>query len=76
MANLDGQTLLMAVQAVHAKIRALEVQIDQAGEDDDVTDLEDLLSGYLQAADALRQAYETEELTSSNLPPYDLLVSG
>lgn len=76
MANLDGQTLLMAVQAVHAQIRSLEVQIDQAGEDDDVTDLEDLLSGYLQAADALRQAYEVEELASSNLPPYDMLVSG
>ena len=49
-------------------------QIDLAGEDDDVSDQEDLLMGYMRAADTLRVAYETEELTSSNLPPYDRLV--
>ncbi len=76
MAEVDGQTLLMAVQAVHGQIRALEAQIDRAGEDEDVTDLEDLLTGYMQAADALRAAYEAEELVSSNLPPYQMLVAG
>lgn len=75
MANVDGQTLLMAVQAVQAQIRALEAQIDRAGEDDDVSDQEDLLMGYVKVADALRIAYEAEELVSSNLPPYDMLVS-
>lgn len=75
MANVDGQTLLMAVQAVQAQIHSLEAQIDQAGEDDDISDHEDLLMGYTQAADALRLAYEAEELVSSNLPPYDMLVS-
>ena len=74
MADIDGQTLLMAVQAVQAQIHSLEVQIDQAGEDDDVSDQEDLLMGYMRAADTLRVAYEAEELTSSNLPPYDRLV--
>ena len=74
MADIDGQTLLMAVQAVQAKIHSLEAQIDQAGEDDDVSDQEDLLMGYMRAADTLRVAYEAEELTSSNLPPYDRLV--
>ncbi len=74
MADIDGQTLLMAVQAVQAQIHALEAQIDQAGEDDDVSDQEDLLMGYLRAAGTLRVAYEAEELTSSNLPPYDRLV--
>ncbi len=74
MANIDGQTLLMAVQAVQAQIRALETKIDQAGEDDDVSDQEDLLMGYLRAADTMRVAYEAEELVSSNLPPYDRLV--
>jgi hypothetical protein len=71
MADIDGQTLLMAVQAVQAQIHSLEAQIDQAGEDDDVSDQEDLLMGYMRAADTLRVAYEAEELTSSNLPPYD-----
>jgi hypothetical protein len=74
MADIDGQTLLMAVQAVQAQIHSLEAQIDQAGEDDDVSDQEDLLMGYMRAADTLRVAYEAEELTSSNLPPYDRLV--
>lgn len=74
MANVDGQTLLMAVQAVQAQIRFLEVQIDNASEDDDISDQEDLLMGYSKAADALRLAYEAEELSSSNLPPYDMLI--
>jgi hypothetical protein len=74
MADIDGQTLLMAVQAVQAQIHSLEAQIDQAGEDDDVSDQEDLLMGYMRAAAPLRVAYEAEELASSNLPPYDRLV--
>lgn len=74
MADIDGQTLLMAVQAVQAQIHALEGQIDRAGEDNDVSDQEDLLMGYMRAAASLRVAYEAEELASSNLPPYDRLV--
>lgn len=74
MANVDGQTLLMAVQAVQVQIRSLTVQIDQTDEDVDVSDLEDMLLSYTQAAEALRQAYEAEELISSNLPPYDTLA--
>lgn len=74
MANVDGQTLLMAVQAVQAQIRFLEVQIDHANEDDDIGGQEDLLMGYSKAAEALRLAYEAEELSSSNLPPYDMLI--
>lgn len=75
MAQIDGQTLLMAVQAVQAQIRQIDEAIARAGEDDDVTDLEDLLAGYTRAADALREAYEAEERVSGNLPPYDMLVS-
>ncbi|MBP1475628.1 hypothetical protein J7I44_15060 [Frateuria sp. MAH-13] len=74
MANVEGRVLLMAVQAVQAQIRVLGKQIDAAGDDDDVTDAEDLLMGYMKAAEALRQAYEAEERVSSNLPPYDMLV--
>jgi len=72
MADVDGRTLLMAVQAVQAQIHALEARIVQT--DDDASDQEDLLMGYTQAADALRRAYEAEELISSNLPPYGMLV--
>lgn len=74
MAQVDGQALLMAVQAVQAQIRLLSEEMDQAAEDDDLTDHEDLLAGYMRAADALRVAYEAEKLVSSNLPPYDSLV--
>ena len=74
MAQVDGQALLMAVQAVQAQIRLLSEEMDQAAEDDDLTDQEDLLAGYMRAADALRVAYEAEKLVSSNLPPYDSLV--
>lgn len=74
MAQVDGQALLMAVQAVQAQIRLLSEEMDQAAEDDDLTDQEDLLAGYMRAADALRVAYEVEKLVSSNLPPYDSLV--
>jgi len=74
MAQVDGQALLMAVQAVQAQIRLLSEEMDQSAEDDDLTDQEDLLAGYMRAADALRVAYEAEKLVSSNLPPYDSLV--
>jgi predicted transcriptional regulator len=74
MADIDAQTLLMAVQAVQAQLHALETKIDQAGEDDEVSEQEDLLTGYLRAAGIMRVAYEAEELISSNLPPYDRLV--
>lgn len=76
MAQVDDQTLLMAVQAVQTQIRLLGEELDRPGEGDDLTDQEDLLAGYMRAADALRVAYEAEELVSSNLPPYDLLISG
>ncbi|AND67841.1 hypothetical protein ATSB10_03870 [Dyella thiooxydans] len=76
MAQVDGQTLLMAMQAVQMQIRLLSEEVDQTSEDDDLTEQEDLLAGYMRAADALRVAYETEELVGSNLPPYELLISG
>lgn len=75
MAQVDGQTLLMAVQAVQIQIRSLSKEVDQASEEDALTEQEDLLAGYMRAADALRVAYEAEELIGSNLPPYDLLIS-
>lgn len=74
MANVDGQTLLMAVQAVQAQIQSLEAQIAPATENQDISELGDLLLAYTQAADTLHRAYEAEELLSSNLPPHDMLL--
>jgi hypothetical protein len=74
MPDVNGRSLMMAVQAVDAKIRSLEAHIDGAGEDDDVSDAEELLLAYSKAAEDLRTAYEIARLTSSNLPPYGRLV--
>ena len=73
MPEVNGRTLVMAVQAVDAQVQALSKQIVAAGEDD-ATDLEDLLLTYMKAADELRTAYEAALKLSSNLPPYARLV--
>jgi hypothetical protein len=74
MPQVNGRTLMMAIQAVDEKMNALQAQIDRAGEDDDPTDAEDLLLTYQQAADDLRAAYENARAETSNLPPYARLV--
>ena len=76
MPEVNGRTLVMAVQAVDAQVRTLSRQIDAASEDDDVTDLEDLLLSYMNAAAELRTAYEEALKMSSNLPAYAKLVGG
>ena len=74
MAEINGRTLMMAVQAVNAKIRGLSQEIENAQDDADLINLEDLLLAYSKAADDLRDAYRTECEFSSNLPPYEKLV--
>lgn len=76
MPDVNGRTLMMAVQAVDAQMRALQAQIAAAGEDDDVSDDEELLMSYEQAAQDLRAAYEIARVAASNLPPYARLVAG
>ena len=73
MADVSGNTLLMAVQAVNDAIAALDEQI-RAGAGDPLDDTEMLMS-YTRAAEELRSAYEVARLTSSNLPPYEDLVA-
>lgn len=73
MAMISSRTLMMAIQAVDAKVKNLSAQIDQADEDD-VSDLEDALLAYTKAADDLRDAYEVALRLSSNLPAYEKLV--
>ena len=57
MPEVNGRTLVMAVQAVDAQVRTLSRQIDTASEDDDVTDLEDLLRRSLPLLDAIRNTH-------------------
>lgn len=68
MADVSGNTLLMAVQAVAESVRAIQGRLD-TGEGDPLDDTEMLMS-YLRAADELRNAYEVARLASDNLPPY------
>ena len=73
MPEINGQTLMMAVQAVNVRINALAEEADRA-EGLEARDLEDLLMSYMSAATALRKGYEEALKLSSNLPPYDELV--
>ena len=75
MPEVRGPTLMMAIQAVDEKIRALTTRLDAADPDtQDVTDLEDALPSWEKAADELKVAYEAAVKMSSNLPAYDKLV--
>jgi hypothetical protein len=67
MADVSGNTLLMAVQAVNEAIAVLDERI-RAGSGDPLDDTGMLMS-YTRAAEELRSAYEVARLTSSNLPP-------
>jgi len=72
MADVSGNTLLMAIQAVHDAISALDERLrDGSGDPLDDTDM---LMSYTRAAEELRSAYEVARLTSTNLPPYHELV--
>jgi hypothetical protein len=76
MPEVNGRTLMLAIQAVDSKVRALQASIDAAGDDEDaLADAEEMLLSYEGAAQELRAAYEIACLAASNLPPYSSLVS-
>ena len=73
MAELDGITLMMAVQAVHAEIVRYETLL--ASETlRDREEIQSLVFSYEKALARLREAYESELATVGNLPPYSKLV--
>ena len=72
MADVSGNTLLMAVQAVNDAIAVLDERI-RDGSGDPLDDIGMLMS-YTRAAEELRSAYEVARLTSSNLRPYEELI--
>lgn len=77
MPEVNGRTLMLAIQAVNAKIRSLNDALAAAGENDDddaAADAEEMLMSYEAAAEELQAAYEIARLAASNLPPYATLV--
>ncbi len=73
MPQISTQTLVIAIQAVAAEVRALREAV-RAG--DAEPEEHQLLEDWMRAADDLEQAYDVEARTVINLPPYDQLVGG
>ncbi len=73
MPEINGITLMMAIQAVESKLNEIERRLqDEACPNG--AELESLLLSYDKAATALRTGYEEALRLSSNLPPYEELV--
>jgi hypothetical protein len=71
MPEINSRTLLIAIRAIAAEIRALREAL--AGGDAEAEDYE-YLEDRLRAAEDLERAYEVAARTEINLPPYDELV--
>jgi hypothetical protein len=74
MAQVDGITLMMAVQAVHAEIKRYELLLTSETLRDP-EEIQSLIFSYEKALSRLRDAYESELAGASNLPPYSKLVA-
>lgn len=75
MSDVDGITLAKAIRAIDEKMHQLDAQLKELDPDSDEyygVDMDYL--GYMKAAHALRDAYEEELKSSSNLLPYAELV--
>jgi len=75
MAEIDGVTLRMAIQAVDAMINDLAKQLE-ADASSGAAELEIRLVKYEKALGKLKMGYEEERKQSSNLPPFDELIKG
>ena len=74
MANVNGNTLMMAIQAVNASIKELKKEKSAVGEGEEIVDIIELLLSYSNAASELETAYQEEYINADNLPPYENLV--
>lgn len=73
MPEINGITLMMAIQAVESKMNELERRLqDEACQNG--AELESLLLSYDKAATALRIGYEEALGLAGNLPPYEELL--
>ncbi|NJD08690.1 MAG: hypothetical protein FIA97_19685 [Methylococcaceae bacterium] len=75
MTTLNGKTLVLAIQAIDFKMADLEKKLD-AEPPDRGADLEELLLGYSNAAEAFKRAYQEALTEVDHLPPYESLVRG
>lgn len=73
MADVDGPTLVMAIQAVQSEIRRFE-ELLSSETLRDPADMQDLVVTFERAAEALKEAYLSEWTVGSNLPAYEKLV--
>lgn len=73
MADIDGVTLRMAIQAVYAVINNLAKQLE-AYDSPEAGELELRLLKYEKALKKLKVGYEEEQKISSNLPPFEKLI--
>jgi len=72
MPEIKSRTMLIAIQAVAAQIRAMREELaDGDAEPEDYV----LLEQNIEAAEDLERAYDIEAKTVLNLPPYDELVA-
>jgi DNA repair ATPase RecN len=71
MPEISTQTLVIAIQAVAAEIRALREAVESG---DAEPEEHQLLEDRLKAAEDLERAYDIAARTVINLPPYDELV--
>jgi hypothetical protein len=71
MPEISTQTLVIAIQAVAAEIRALREAV-ASGEA--APEEHQLLEDRLRAAEDLERAYDVAARTVINLPPYNELV--
>lgn len=75
MPEVDGNTLVMAIQAVDDKLRALETARELAGEEGADDYVEEIMA-FDNAAQKLKVAYEHALMMANNLPPYEKLFGG
>lgn len=73
MAEIDGVTLRMAIQAVDSMINDLARRLE-ADNSSVAGELELRLLKYEKALGKLKAGYEEEQKHSSNLPPFDELI--
>jgi hypothetical protein len=73
VAELDGITLMMAVQAVRDQITRYEALLESETLTD-AGEIQGLILSYEKALMKLREVYENEWREGSNLPPYSKLV--
>ena len=74
MPEINGSTLMMAIQAVDSKISEISKQLETEN-GPEASEKELLLLSYEKALEALKIGYEEAIKTSSNLPPYEKLVN-